>query len=560
MENEFVIENGILMKCTGTNPNIVIPGEVTGFHWKAFHGVSGFSSIELPRSMETIGEEALFFYGETYDIIVYDSINPNGNGGTHNSLGWVGYSVDFMTDNLECSHHSIVVKSAETGQVKYRVYMGKGKGTPQSFRQVVANGWGKNASFDFAAMDAAFPQLKEFGEKLEVASNRLRWPVELTQEARAQYEGYISKSAKKIITKCITEDSLEQLTFYAQYGMLKKNNIAAAVEEANAAGKAEIAAWLLNYQNGHFGAAVKKASSMSLSAKAPAEWKADKATPHLVRRYQGKDPVVIFPTEVDGTAITGIADSTSKVPDNYKSMTSVVIPEGYETIGEYAFHGCENLTAVTLPSTLRCIGKHAFENCTNLNTICFPEGLTQIDDCAFLNTGIREWDLPASLTRIGDKAFSFRYVLIYRGEKCVCPQYTFFRDCVHLYTDGEVWDLSFSTPAPNAMPLSYVGLRPKEIMDGAGKELLSGLTVASSGELKAFPAKKAAGFWRPALQTFVETLGGTWAKTASAKADMIVVARIDADNEKIRSWQEKGVTVLTELEFMTQIRAGNKPK
>jgi hypothetical protein len=47
-------------------------------------------------------------------------------------------------------------------------------------------------------------------------------------------------------------------------------------------------------------------------------------------------------------------------------LTSVVIPEGVETIGNYAFSSCSGITSVSIPSTCETIGDYAFSGLKNL--------------------------------------------------------------------------------------------------------------------------------------------------------------------------------------------------
>ena len=71
-----------------------------------------------------------------------------------------------------------------------------------------------------------------------------------------------------------------------------------------------------------------------------------------------------------------------KEPLGNNTVTSVVIPEGVETIEKYAFYNCEALRSVQLPSTCKTVEKYAFANCTLL-TNANLEGLRVISDYAF---------------------------------------------------------------------------------------------------------------------------------------------------------------------------------
>ena len=42
------------------------------------------------------------------------------------------------------------------------------------------------------------------------------------------------------------------------------------------------------------------------------------------------------------------------------SLTSINLPEGLETISEYAFNSCSEMKSFVLPSTIKSIGEQAF--------------------------------------------------------------------------------------------------------------------------------------------------------------------------------------------------------
>ena len=50
-------------------------------------------------------------------------------------------------------------------------------------------------------------------------------------------------------------------------------------------------------------------------------------------------------------------------------LTSIYLSEGVESIGGSSFEGCTNLSTIIFPSTLSSIALNAFKNCSNLNTI-----------------------------------------------------------------------------------------------------------------------------------------------------------------------------------------------
>ncbi len=67
-------------------------------------------------------------------------------------------------------------------------------------------------------------------------------------------------------------------------------------------------------------------------------------------------------------------------------VVDVVIPDGTETIGAYAFAGVESVSSVTLPDSLNKIGEGAFMGCTGFKYIHIPASVTAIEDEAIPET------------------------------------------------------------------------------------------------------------------------------------------------------------------------------
>ena len=61
----------------------------------------------------------------------------------------------------------------------------------------------------------------------------------------------------------------------------------------------------------------------------------------------------------------------------------IVIPDGTEKIGDYAFYDCDALTSVTIPDSVTSIGDYAFSNCSSLTSVTIPDSVTSIGSSAF---------------------------------------------------------------------------------------------------------------------------------------------------------------------------------
>ena len=97
---------------------------------------------------------------------------------------------------------------------------------------------------------------------------------------------------------------------------------------------------------------------------------------------------------------------------NYRSLTSISLPNGLTGIGSNAFSSCVSLTSISLPNSLTRIEDYAFYGCYSLASISLPNGLTSIGSSAFNScTSLISVSLPNSLTRIEDYTFYGCYSL-----------------------------------------------------------------------------------------------------------------------------------------------------
>ena len=100
-------------------------------------------------------------------------------------------------------------------------------------------------------------------------------------------------------------------------------------------------------------------------------------------------------------------------------IVSVVIPEGVQSIGSYAFNGSDNLSHVELPNSLIEIEEGAFSSCSSLTEIELPNKLKEIGTNAFNGSCIEYIVIPASVTIIGNWSLDMAYSLkaiIFEGQ------------------------------------------------------------------------------------------------------------------------------------------------
>lgn len=82
------------------------------------------------------------------------------------------------------------------------------------------------------------------------------------------------------------------------------------------------------------------------------------------------------------------------------------IPQGTESIGEYAFRFC-SFKEVIIPDSVTAINKNAFRGCAKLLTVTIPDSVTSIPDNVFRNCeNLASAIIPASVTEISKNAFT----------------------------------------------------------------------------------------------------------------------------------------------------------
>jgi len=90
------------------------------------------------------------------------------------------------------------------------------------------------------------------------------------------------------------------------------------------------------------------------------------------------------------------------------NITSVVIPFGVTSIGNYAFSSCIKLKFITIPDSVDSIGSSAFYYCSYLETITINGSITSIGINTYAGcSNLRNITLPDSVTSIGKNAFSY---------------------------------------------------------------------------------------------------------------------------------------------------------
>lgn len=418
----------------GNLTRVVLPDTLKKICMGAFAGCYRLTSVELPDGVEyienaafgkcrlmhvvapktvrNIGNEA---FSGCPDITIYDTLDPDAadcysgidvvNGEPTSETGFIGIGPSRARWQCAANHnwvdHVITVKSAETDAVKYKVYM-ESDPSQRAYYCLLTSAWGHNATFAFRELDAFFPKIKGSTYKLKVALSRLMYQTDLTDEARDSYKKYLSRAARDAVQYCIDQKDMDLLLICLDAGSVKASNVEDLISYSAARGNTSATAALLSYKEKCIPVKARKADAglgrapKASKEKAPVDKTSDAYLKKVwmvketssgqgyITRYKGEDTKLVFPTEVCGVKILGIAGRTGSAPDIYSQITSVVIPEGYIEIGNNAFSGCTALKTVELPTSVTLIGDKAFMGCTSLTSVVLPAALEAM---GFSNNG-----------------------------------------------------------------------------------------------------------------------------------------------------------------------------
>ena len=100
-------------------------------------------------------------------------------------------------------------------------------------------------------------------------------------------------------------------------------------------------------------------------------------------------------------------DSAPWFPHN-DYIVKIIMENGVENIGNFAFNQCTRLTAVTIPNSVITIGNFAFNYCIRLTSVIIPESVETVGQNAFQSClDLRASTIGSSVATIGSAAFGW---------------------------------------------------------------------------------------------------------------------------------------------------------
>ena len=110
------------------------------------------------------------------------------------------------------------------------------------------------------------------------------------------------------------------------------------------------------------------------------------------------------------------SDTVTHIDDNafYRcsALTDIEFPDSLKSIGQAAFYGCDSFISIQLNDSLESIGKQCFFSCDKLTSVTFPDSLKVIEEYMFFGCyNLATVNLPDNLETIKADAFYACYKL-----------------------------------------------------------------------------------------------------------------------------------------------------
>ena len=90
----------------------------------------------------------------------------------------------------------------------------------------------------------------------------------------------------------------------------------------------------------------------------------------IITGYIGEEALAEIPRELGGLPVKEIGEGAFR----NSAVEQVILPEGVESVGWFAFQGSYRLRSVILPASVKDIGYGAFENCSSALKFTCPAG------------------------------------------------------------------------------------------------------------------------------------------------------------------------------------------
>ena len=249
------------------------------FHGKVitnheFAHYSALKKIDLPKGIEIIEDYAFYRCLALEEIHLFAGIRRLGCGAFMGCrklkrivVNEVTTDIHFLTEMLYDFQYEVEIelhyKDGPTVKLTFPEYYEESvENTPARIIDIVFHGSGykyrqcfRNRQLDYDKYDSLFSYAvaQEFTPTcIRIAMNRLCTPYQLKEPSKKRYLDYLREQSKETAKLLCRQDSLEQVIVLAEQGYFTEAILREFQDSASAAGRAEMAGYLLNYRMEHY--------------------------------------------------------------------------------------------------------------------------------------------------------------------------------------------------------------------------------------------------------------------------------------------------------------------
>ena len=433
--NDFIIENGVLTKYTGTEKEVIVPEGVTEIDALAFYenikveriilpesvtviGRSAFELcrklefINLPKGLDQIGDQAFRLCRKVKSIEIPGSCQSIGE---MTFFGCNSLETVVLGEGVQKIGGYSFVNCTELKQINWPESLETISNAafnsctslpelvlPENVRSIEPSAFGDCTALNRLVLSQAVMDsidAKWFRSRFNNVDLNYLW-----LSGKTNFDKRVGELCTKAILRkkdeCVAliirqNDALAMANFMALQKKMDVDTLDRYIVDSTTAGAAAVSAVLLEYKNQKFSIAdVTKAAEtqtekeLGFNEYTVADWrKIFKFTVSdgdaIINGYKGNLEAVTIPAKIGKNRVTlfSLAEHKGlKVTkfDLCGKITEVTIEPGVIGIGEYAFYHCKSLQTLMIPDGVESIDYGAFWNCDSLMELRIPASVRTI--------------------------------------------------------------------------------------------------------------------------------------------------------------------------------------